>query len=756
MKALLVLGMHRSGTSLVARACHDAGITAGRGEDLLAPQSDNPLGFYEHRGLVALNEAMLEQAGAAWFRPPSADELAGCVAPKEQQRALLGHLCETGDGQFLLKDPRLCLTWPHWLPLLDEGVLLFVYRAPLAVARSLARRHGFPLQHGLLLWEYYNRRALDALDESAICLSYDALTADPALLTRLLESLLARGFVCDPSSSERIYDETLRHFSQGEADADGDLLTEDQRALHEHCLSLCEGHAAAFAAPLPEAPLLHRLHDLATALAPLATALETARERDDAEHLVQERTAERDHALSTLSELERDHRALASVHEQDHREHKLLRAEHVALATAHEAEITAHAELSAAHAELSASHAELREAYAAEQRKADYLFLTLSRAYQRLITFERSPLGVLQRQLRRAYRLITLRRGRRTAYEDVLQDAQQHLDEFALSPLPPAPNRLRLLLAVLAYLRRNPASSRRSLSWYRLRRIAGVFLRMPADDLAVWVEARFPAAIDHGRAAWDPAALSSELDELELEFPQTDTPAVSIIVPVYNDYRVTVNCLRSVHEHSRGIPYEVILADDCSTDLTQSIGERMPGLRVARTAQNLRFLRNCNNAARLARGESLLFLNNDTVVTDGWLARLLEPLEDPSVGVVGPKLLFADGRLQEAGGIVWQDASAWNFGRGDDPDAPAYNYRRDVDYVSGACLLVRRSLWESLGGFDERFVPAYYEDTDLCFAARGEGFRVVYQPESVVLHFEGVSHGSDLSSGMKQYQVTNQ
>jgi glycosyltransferase involved in cell wall biosynthesis len=119
-------------------------------------------------------------------------------------------------------------------------------------------------------------------------------------------------------------------------------------------------------------------------------------------------------------------------------------------------------------------------------------------------------------------------------------------------------------------------------------------------------------------------------------------------------------------------------------------------------------------------------------------------------------LLFADGRLQEAGGILWRDASGWNFGRADDPDRPAYNYRKEVDYVSGACLVVRRELWEELGGFDERFAPAYYEDADLCFAARAAGYRVVYQPAARVFHFEGLSNGTDLDAGVKQHQVTNQ
>ena len=136
---------------------------------------------------------------------------------------------------------------------------------------------------------------------------------------------------------------------------------------------------------------------------------------------------------------------------------------------------------------------------------------------------------------------------------------------------------------------------------------------------------------------------------------------------------------------------------------------------------------------------------------------MLETFEQfGEVGAVCAQLRFADGTLQEAGGIVWSDGSAWNWGRGEHPQDPRFSYPREVDYGSAAALMVRRALWEQLGGFDEHFVPAYYEDTDLCFAIRRLGCKVIYQPRAVVTHFEGVSHGTDTGAGMKAHQVTNQ
>ncbi len=242
-----------------------------------------------------------------------------------------------------------------------------------------------------------------------------------------------------------------------------------------------------------------------------------------------------------------------------------------------------------------------------------------------------------------------------------------------------------------------------------------------------------------------------------LKVPYFEKPEVSIIIPAYNQVGYTYACVQSVIEFTKDIAYEIILADDVSTDATKDIGNYIEGLVVCRNATNQGFLRNCNNAAKSARGSYIMFLNNDTRVTENYLSSLLRLIKsDPSIGMVGSKLVYPDGKLQEAGGIIWSDGSGWNYGRNDDPDKCEYNYVRDVDYISGASILLSTELWNKIGGFDDRYAPAYCEDSDLAFEVRKAGKRVVYQPQSVVIHYEGVSNGTDThGSGLKKYQIEN-
>lgn len=250
---------------------------------------------------------------------------------------------------------------------------------------------------------------------------------------------------------------------------------------------------------------------------------------------------------------------------------------------------------------------------------------------------------------------------------------------------------------------------------------------------------------------------NAKQEAANLFFPDHTSPDATIIIPVFNQIKHTLCCLKALTTQTDIYSFEVIVADDHSSDETEVILSKVKGLRYVHHDQNLGFLQNCNVASQQARGRYLVFLNNDTAPFANWLEELLSPLENnQNVGLAGSMLLYSNGTLQEAGGLIFEDASGWNYGRGKDPNDCRYNFVRETDYCSGASIAISRALWQQLGGFDERYKPAYYEDTDLAFRVRAAGYKTLYTPFSKLIHFEGISSGTDLTTGTKRYQLINQ
>ena len=250
-------------------------------------------------------------------------------------------------------------------------------------------------------------------------------------------------------------------------------------------------------------------------------------------------------------------------------------------------------------------------------------------------------------------------------------------------------------------------------------------------------------------------ALNQVPKRLQLAGPES-VPDVSIVIPVHGQFGTTLNCLDSLFRHASRQVAEIIIVDDASPDRSGALLPSVGGIRIHRQDTNRGFIDSCNTGASMARGGTLVMLNNDTRVVAGWLDELVAGFTlFPRAGLVGSKLFFPNGALQEAGGIIWRDGSAWNYGRNDDPNRPEYCHARQVDYVSGASIALPVELWRELGGFDTLYRPAYCEDADLCLRVRAAGREVWFQPQSRVIHYEGRSSGTDTSQGVKAFQVVN-
>jgi GT2 family glycosyltransferase/glycosyltransferase involved in cell wall biosynthesis len=239
--------------------------------------------------------------------------------------------------------------------------------------------------------------------------------------------------------------------------------------------------------------------------------------------------------------------------------------------------------------------------------------------------------------------------------------------------------------------------------------------------------------------------------------PDQSRVRTSILMCVHNHADYTLQSLRALLPQIDLKNTEIILINNASTDETDRLLFHLARtIEVVNNTENVGFVKACNQGAAIARGEYLVFLNNCTVVHADWLSHLIETVEsDDAIGAVGSMLLYPDGQLQEAGGIVGRDGSAGSYGRGEDPTNHKFGFAREVDYCSATSLLVRRDLFFRIGGFDERYAPAYYEDADLCFGIHSLGFKVMYQPLARVSHWEATTRATDPEKGWNSDQTLN-
>ena len=799
--AICIAGAHRSGTSMLTRLLHACGVFLGPKTALMPPQADNPDGFWEHLGFVALNDELLNALGGAWDLPPKADENF-TRAELDPLRTKARLLLEDFDSAPVWgwKDPRNSLTLPFWQELLPGLKTLIMVRNPLEVAYSMRERNGTSYSFGLRLWEIYNRRLIETANaQERLVTHYDVFfenaetelrrivqfTGLPdakvqAAAAQVTKQKRHTHFTIDQLIDARVSAEVIELYRTLVAEADqGDRKSARKRTDAKIA-------KAPKTAESPEAALLPGAVSRLNAFVPERETIRrelALRRGSEVEHLGRIENLERENRQLLLhlarqdgriaemevgvlrhekerAHLERELQQFSVAHERDRgelqREIEKLR-DHLAQTEAHykaqiEKLIT---HLAKTEEEHKAQVEQITVHYTKEIKQLQDRIVQINellRSRSVSLAESESRSQELQSRLRRQLQA-TKRLSR------ILDDASNAAIRLRSSLRWQVGNPIAALKAKLS-----PEKSKHLLGYGHLEKAISSYEKWRAshpeiaeidDEIQGLISGTDPApARDPARSPTpSTAAFAPPVPTRPIEFAVHEQVDVSIIIPVFNQFHFTQACLASLQEHQGTERFEVIVVDDCSTDATAEAVPRLPGAVYLRNETNSGFVASCNRGAQAARGKYLVFLNNDTLVTPGWLTALLDTFaEEPRAGIVGSKLVYPDGRLQEAGGIIWRDASGWNYGKFDDAKKPEYNYLREVDYCSAAALMVPKALFEIISGFDSRYAPGYYEDTDLAFKMRQACYKVLYQPLSEVIHYEGATGGTDLNAGAKRHQ----
>ena len=669
---------------MLTRLLHACGLYLGTENDLMPPQSDNPDGFWEHLGFVALNDDVLHELGGAWDLPPMVGEsfTSSRLDPLRLKARLLIERFDSA-SVWGWKDPRNSLTLPFWQQLFPKLKTLIMVRNPLEVAHSMRKRNGSSYSFGLRLWEIYNRRLIEAVNgDERLVTHYDLFFQDPEFELRRIADFIG--------------------LSDAQVRSAAALVTTRRRHIHFTIEQLIDARVSE------EVIELYRglLAEVLSRKANKGHVAKASAGREDVQGTKLRETDLLPGAVSRLNTFVPER--IAQI-EDLYRE--LL------------------------------TQAEARHKLQVEELTADLRDKSISLAESE----EREG------ELRQRLRLQLKAADRLCRFLDETNDAAARLRSSARWQIA---NPIAALKAKLS-----SRKSRALLGYGHLEKIVSAYQKWRATHPeAAAIDDQIQALISGTLSVPGQRVAPAEPPEptRPIEFPVHQQVEISIIIPVFNQLRFTQACLASLQENQGTERFEVIVVDDCSTDGTAAAVALIPGVVYVRNGTNSGFIASCNRGGEKARGQYLVFLNNDTLVRAGWLKALVDTfVEDPYAGIVGSKLIYPDGRLQEAGGVIWRDASGWNYGKFDDPAKPEYNYLREVDYCSAAALMIPKSLFQSVGGFDPRYAPAYYEDTDLAFKVRQAGYKVLYQPLSEVIHYEGATGGTDITTGTKKYQDIN-
>ncbi|MFH8087098.1 MAG: glycosyltransferase, partial [Candidatus Aenigmatarchaeota archaeon] len=822
---VVILGMHRSGTSTLAGVLHNLGISMGK--KLLPPQFDNPKGFFENEKITFFNEfKLLPSLKTSWddLRPIPLSEILSVDEKLKEEAYSILEADYREDLIFGIKDPRMCIVFPFWEELLlkfgAKMKVIVLYRNPLEVAYSLNHRNNFPLGKGFLLWakytffaEYYSRKY------DRVFVTYNKLIDNPLEeLERICRRLKIplneiklteiRSFVEKPLKNFHF---TLKHLPNNTPSFIRDS------ALWLEKLSLQEIEEDESIKERFDYWRCKYIKEYGEYVEEFVGSknLKVQLFIDDGKGFREEQSFTKEILPKKLQEIIFE---IPSLYTRSLRFDPLnipcackIKKFILVDEAGNESELTSfntngvvlNCKILFPHSDPSVLYPNIDKRIRQVRVILEYeSILDSILEISNLLTEKESELARLNEELIRkdaeGKKLVEKMQEEVKKFNEILSNKEKEIEELsskleekdlALKKNSEEVENLRSVLkskeSELARLNeelirkdaelqsiKSSFTWRSVMKWHSfIERIAPLGTkRRRWYDLGV-LGLRVLAS-EGFRGLWRKYRIYKNFKKMEkiekykikafeewkgekIVFPKVKNPEISIIIPVYNNIKYTMNCLKSILNNTGG-SFEVIVVNDASTDDTLKIlREKVKNIKIINNETNLGFIESCNRGAKASLGKYLCFLNNDTIVTKDWLPPLVDLIKKDFVGAVGAKLVYPDGRLQEAGGIIWKDGSGWNYGRYDDPETPEYNFVREVDYCSGAVLMVKKDLFERIGGFSLEFKPAYYEDTDLCFNIRKFGYKVLYQPKSVVIHYEGITSGTDTRKGIKRYQEVN-
>jgi len=779
--------MHRSGTSFLARSLNLGGVDLGALESMtsneLFPLNDNKKGHWENKEILNLTEETFSENDCSWHN------IASKIIISKKLGKKINNTIQKLNNSYLItgiKDPRLVICFEAWKNYLPENIIFVgIFRHPLSVAESLKKRNDFSYEKSIELWRIYNEKLLQLIKQNnGFLLNFDW---PKKKIFSEIKTILKKLNLDEKIDLEDWYSSELFH-SDKTVNKDFKLtknilkLYDDLQKQTIQNSKVTLGFSSSTTPNMTHGFLIQNqkqfsyFRDNFNILRSQLSKLEN--QLDDKNQKITSLQNDFDEKTTWANELN------TKIKDKDTKIVSLQQEFDEKTSWANELEENSKSEQSKTQ--------QLQEEIKSEQSKTQQLQEEIkseqskTQQLQEEIKSEQSKTQQLQEEIKKAHHTIEDSKNIIATKDKQLEEASTRyyqksyeLDQIKRSIMFGVSSKVARFLNKLF-----PPSTKRG-NFLKMVRLGFLIyknegwssLKISASEKFKQSKLAKPKNNSHDFISQKSIKLHKEnlFEQIQntsysnslrnnIKFNShkitnlTNYPKISIIIPTYDQVHLLRQNLDSIKSKTTYQNYEIIIVTnnmDKNSEMRKFLN--LTDHLVLIYEKEYSFSGINNFAASKASGDFLLFLNDDVeIITPSWLESLLSLGLKNGTGAVGAKILFPNGKLQEAGCIVWKRGNAWNYGRNQDPDLPEFNFVREIDYCSGCCFFVKKDIFDKVGGFNIDYHPAYSEDVDLCFTLRQNGYSVLYQPLASIIHHEGMTQGTNTDKGIKSYQITNQ